>query len=88
MTLYHAAEYEIPVGKVSFSLPSKLILSLHCNTSVCTWYLMFLISFKFTLQPVTLSENLEAILLSMCEESSQLRIRLSKVLEVWQPFFS
>ncbi|XP_068744131.1 tyrosine-protein phosphatase non-receptor type 13-like isoform X2 [Montipora capricornis] len=47
MTLYHAAEYEIPVGK-----------------------------------PVNLSENLEGILLSMCEESAQLRIRLSKVLEI------
>ena len=33
-------------------------------------------------QPVNLSESLEGILLSMCEESSQLRIRLSKVLEV------
>ncbi|XP_022779941.1 tyrosine-protein phosphatase non-receptor type 13-like isoform X3 [Stylophora pistillata] len=47
MTLYHAAEYEIPVGK-----------------------------------PVNLSETLENVLLSMCEESSQLRISLVKVIEV------
>ncbi|XP_078359591.1 tyrosine-protein phosphatase non-receptor type 13-like [Oculina patagonica] len=47
MTLYHAAEYEIPVGK-----------------------------------PVNLSESLENVLLSMCEESSQLRISLTKVMEV------
>ncbi|XP_020604775.1 tyrosine-protein phosphatase non-receptor type 13-like, partial [Orbicella faveolata] len=47
MTLYHAAEYEIPVGK-----------------------------------PVNLSENLENVLLSMCEESSQLRTSLTKVLEM------
>ena len=37
---------------------------------------------EFLLQPINLSESLENVLLSMCEESSQLRIRLSKVLEV------
>lgn len=41
-----------------------------------------LIPFEFLLQPVNLSENLENVLLSMCEESSQLRISLTKVLEV------
>ena len=38
--------------------------------------------FIFLLQPVNLSETLENVLLSMCEESSQLRISLTKVLEV------
>lgn len=33
-------------------------------------------------QPVNLSESLEGVLLSMCEESSQLRAPLLKVLEV------
>lgn len=33
-------------------------------------------------QPVNLSESLEGVLLSMCEESSQLRSSLLKVLEV------
>lgn len=41
-----------------------------------------LIPFEFLPQPVNLSENLENVLLSMCEESSQLRISLTKVLEV------
>ena len=36
----------------------------------------------FSPQPVNLSESLEGVLLSMCEESSQLRAPLLKVLEV------
>lgn len=43
--------------------------------------------FEFLLQPVNLSENLENVLLSMCEESSQLRISLTKVLEVSYYFY-
>ena len=64
-------------------LALKILLPARFLLSNITYLPSALTSFIFlSPQPVNLSESLEGVLLSMCEESSQLRAPLLKVLEV------
>lgn len=77
MTLYWAVDFQLPQNQVVPQIPPP---GLHIPHNYDENWLFFYFGF-FCSQPVQLSDHLNSVLLSMCEDMAHRRLMLNSILE-------
>lgn len=77
MTLYWAVDFQVPQNQVEPDIFQTRI----ADISQLWWKSVFLVFIYFCSQPVQLSDHLNSVLLSMCEDIAHRRLNLNSILE-------